>query len=62
MRFTITSQGTDRPLELDICGYHLEVSGIDTRNTCTNASFCCISEDMMRCNVCCLCSTVSAQS
>jgi superfamily II DNA helicase RecQ len=30
MRFTITSQGTDRPLELDICGYHLEVSDIDT--------------------------------
>jgi hypothetical protein len=30
MRFTITSQSTDRPLKLDICGYHLEVSDIDT--------------------------------
>ena len=26
MIFTITSQGTNRPLELDIFGYHLEVS------------------------------------
>ncbi|MHB8064904.1 MAG: hypothetical protein ACYDG2_20155 [Ruminiclostridium sp.] len=30
MRFTITSQGTDRHLKLDICGYHLEVSDVDT--------------------------------
>lgn len=30
MIFTITSQGTDRPLELDIFGYHLEVSCMDS--------------------------------
>ncbi len=30
MIFTITSQGTNRPLELDIFGYHLEVSGMDS--------------------------------
>ena len=30
MRFTITSQCTDSPLELDIFGYHLEVSDMAT--------------------------------
>ena len=30
MIFTITAQGTDRPLELDILGYHLDVSCMDS--------------------------------
>ena len=30
MIFNITAQGTDRPLEIDILGYHLEVSCMDS--------------------------------
>jgi hypothetical protein len=32
----------------DICGYHLEISGMATGMICTNASYCCISENMRR--------------